>query len=120
MSDPESATASTGLIYSESMADYHCLWDPSYVEKPERFTRVLERFREYGLPERCLVLTPRKATQEELERVHGKELVEFMKSTKEVGEIEVLKKYSSRWEQKYYVILSEKKMFAQFKSFREK
>lgn len=33
----------TGLIYDRRMAEHRCLWDSSYPECPERFTRVLAR-----------------------------------------------------------------------------
>ncbi len=51
---------STGLVFDESMADYECLWDPTYVECPDRFNRVLSRCRELGLVERCAIIEPRK------------------------------------------------------------
>lgn len=35
---------STGVIYDERMAEHKCLWDEKYNEKPERFTKILERF----------------------------------------------------------------------------
>lgn len=33
----------TGIVYDESMAQHRCLWDENHQERPERFTRVLER-----------------------------------------------------------------------------
>lgn len=33
----------TALIYDESMSQHRCLWDETHQERPERFTRTLER-----------------------------------------------------------------------------
>lgn len=33
----------TGLVFDNRMAEHRCLWDDKYPERPDRFTRVLER-----------------------------------------------------------------------------
>lgn len=33
----------TGLVFDNRMAEHKCLWDPEFPERPERFTRVIER-----------------------------------------------------------------------------
>lgn len=35
----------TGLVYDHRMAEHKCLWDPDFPECPERFTRVMERYK---------------------------------------------------------------------------
>ena len=86
----------TGIIFEESMSEYRCLYDETYVEKPARFTRVLERIKELDLLERCVKLEPRKATEDELRMGHSQKLIDFMKSTTEVTEPEALKKLSAK------------------------
>eukprot|EP00095_Tigriopus_kingsejongensis_P008963 maker-scaffold334_size202906-snap-gene-1.24 protein:Tk08963 transcript:maker-scaffold334_size202906-snap-gene-1.24-mRNA-1 annotation:"hypothetical protein DAPPUDRAFT_98501" len=87
----------TGVIYDDAMADYHCLWDSTYVENPDRFNRVMERCRALGLIQRCVDLKPRKALESELLMAHSQHLIDLLKSTS--GEedqdklMEIAKKY---------------------------
>jgi histone deacetylase 6 len=89
--------AATGVIFDESMVRHRCLWDPSQVEKPERFLGVMRRCRELDLIDRCLKLKPRAATEEEIATCHSQELIDFMKGTAEEVDVEVLKKKSARY-----------------------
>ena len=66
------------------------------MEKPQRFTRVLERCRELGLIDRCTKLAPRCATEVELFTVHSEKLIDFMKKTAEEKDENVLRKFSSK------------------------
>lgn len=34
----------TGLVFDNRMAEHKCLWDSEFPERPERFTRVMERY----------------------------------------------------------------------------
>lgn len=34
----------TGIIYDDSMTQHVCLWDSTYPECPERYSRVLQRY----------------------------------------------------------------------------
>ena len=34
----------SGFVYDERMKEHKCLWDLKYNEKPERLTRVFERY----------------------------------------------------------------------------
>lgn len=34
----------TGLVFDHRMAEHKCLWDAEFPERPERFTRVMERY----------------------------------------------------------------------------
>lgn len=36
----------TGLIYDESMKKHCCFWDPQHPECPERFSYVLQRYKD--------------------------------------------------------------------------
>ena len=87
----------TAVVYDHRMADYHCLWDDTYVENPERFLCVIERCRELGLLERCSKLESRKANREELLLCHDENLLELLESTSTMNE-EELKKVSAKFD----------------------
>ena len=67
------------------------------MENPDRFRRVLERCREYGLIERCLDLRPRSATDEEIRSNHSEDLVEYLKGIEGINDPEKLKEMSRRY-----------------------
>ncbi|XP_035237895.1 histone deacetylase 6 isoform X1 [Anguilla anguilla] len=81
--------AGTGLVYSETFARYHCLWDSSHPECPERVTTIMETLEREGLLSRCVRVEARAATEDELQLVHSKEYVERMKSTQKMAESEL-------------------------------
>uniref|UniRef100_A0A0P6E2S0 Putative Histone deacetylase n=1 Tax=Daphnia magna TaxID=35525 RepID=A0A0P6E2S0_9CRUS len=91
----------TGIIYDERMVEHQCLWDPNYPECPERFTRVLERCREYGLVQRCVDIQPRKATSEELLKLHTPDRIELLKGTDGSPDAEALEAISSGYDAIY-------------------
>ncbi|XP_046454451.1 histone deacetylase 6-like isoform X3 [Daphnia pulex] len=91
----------TGIVYDERMVEHQCLWDPNYPECPERFTRVLERCREYGLAQRCVEIQPRKATQDELLKLHTPDRIELLKGTDGSPDAEALEAISSGYDAIY-------------------
>lgn len=88
----------TGLVYDEKFAEHRCLWDDGYPECPERFTRVLERCRELKLVERCAVIEPRMASEEEVLTKHTPEQLEILKSTRGSQDVAALEELSSHYD----------------------
>ncbi|XP_063579225.1 polyamine deacetylase HDAC10 isoform X12 [Pongo abelii] len=62
----------TALVYHEDMTATRLLWDDPEceIERPERLTAALDRLRQRGLEQRCLLLSAREASEEELGLVH--------------------------------------------------
>ncbi|XP_061113820.1 histone deacetylase 6 isoform X1 [Conger conger] len=79
----------TGLVYSDAFSRFHCLWDSSHPECPERVTTVMEQLEKEGLLSRCVRVEARTATEDELLLVHTKEYIELMKSTPKMAESEL-------------------------------
>ncbi|XP_012058675.1 PREDICTED: LOW QUALITY PROTEIN: histone deacetylase 6 [Atta cephalotes] len=71
----------TGLVFDQSMAEHECIWDPNYPECPARFTRVLQRCEELGLMQRCKLIEPRCATENELLSKHSQKQIDILKTT---------------------------------------
>ncbi|XP_076238215.1 histone deacetylase 6 isoform X2 [Calliopsis andreniformis] len=71
----------TGLVFDRSMAEHECLWDPNYPECPARLTRVLQRCEELGLVDRCKVIAPRLATENEILTKHSQKQIDILKAT---------------------------------------
>lgn len=113
-----SVRGETGIIYDDRMADHRCLWDSKFPECPERYTRVIERYcdksyyatrqlnffcrcRELKLIDRCVSLSPRDATVEEILTKHTKEHYELLKTTSECTNAEKLEELSSKFDAIY-------------------
>lgn len=92
----------TGIVHHPDMKEHRCLWDSGYEECPERFTRTLERLRELGLEQRCMPITPRAATEQEILTVHEKEYIEFVKGTKDLVDETRLEQLSSKFDAVYF------------------
>ncbi|XP_062855523.1 histone deacetylase 6 [Trichomycterus rosablanca] len=90
----------TGLVYSDVFTRYHCLWDSSHPECPERVTAIIKTMETEGLRSRCVPVETRSACEEELTLVHTKEYVDLMKSTQTMTE-EELKSVSDRYDSVY-------------------
>jgi len=113
----------TGVVYDESMAEPKCLWDDQYNERPERYTRVIQRYtiiwksnrfdelmylnfflnhltrcREYGLFERCNEIPPRDSTEAELLKLHTPEMISILKATEDSTDIDSLEELSSKYD----------------------
>ncbi|XP_031422041.1 histone deacetylase 6 [Clupea harengus] len=81
--------AGTGLVSSDIFTQYHCLWDTSHPECPERISAVMDMAEKQGLLARCVSVEPRVATEEELLLVHTKEYIELMTRTATMAEEEL-------------------------------
>lgn len=60
----------TGLVFDEQLNDFHCLWDDSFPESPERLHAIKEQLILEGLQVRCVSFQARFAEKEELMLVH--------------------------------------------------
>ncbi|XP_007507737.1 histone deacetylase 6 isoform X1 [Monodelphis domestica] len=78
----------TGLVLDERMSSFHCPWDESFPERPERLQAVQEQLARDCLLERCLLIEAQPATPEELQLVHSQEYVDLMASTPQMTESE--------------------------------
>ncbi|KAI1278379.1 Histone deacetylase 6 [Halotydeus destructor] len=92
----------TGLVYNESMTNTECLWDKGHIENPNRFTSILNRFRELDLENRCQLIEPRHATKEEVLTVHTEQHYELIKSTEGQTDESGLEKLSSKFDAVYF------------------
>ncbi|XP_034805074.2 polyamine deacetylase HDAC10 isoform X3 [Pan paniscus] len=59
------------------------------IERPERLTAALDRLRQRGLEQRCLRLSAREASEEELGLVHSPEYVSLVRETQVLGKEEL-------------------------------
>ncbi|XP_010341641.1 polyamine deacetylase HDAC10 isoform X1 [Saimiri boliviensis] len=81
----------TALVYHEDMTATRLLWDDPEceIERPERLTAALDRLRKCGLEQRCLRLSAREASEEELGLVHSPEYVSLVRETQVLGKEEL-------------------------------
>ncbi|XP_067861032.1 polyamine deacetylase HDAC10 [Heptranchias perlo] len=93
----------TGLINNEQMMSYNLLWDYPVcsIEIPERLSTSYEKLKYYGLVERCIPLSVREATEEEIMLVHSLDYIEAVKSTASMN-IEELKTFSYNYNDVYF------------------
>ncbi|XP_062928687.1 polyamine deacetylase HDAC10 isoform X1 [Mobula hypostoma] len=93
----------TGLIYDERMMSYNLLWDfpDCSIEIPERLSASFDKLKEYGLLERCVQLSVREATEEEISLVHSVDYLEAVKSTAFMN-VEQLKSFSYKYDGVYF------------------
>ncbi|KAH8411362.1 hypothetical protein KR215_002614, partial [Drosophila sulfurigaster] len=91
----------TALIYDESMAQHRCLWDEQHQERPERFTRTLERCQELKLIERCLPLPSRLATKAEILKLHSAAHYECLEQTSGVQDEAAMEELCSHYDAIY-------------------
>ncbi|XP_011060055.1 PREDICTED: histone deacetylase 6 isoform X4 [Acromyrmex echinatior] len=88
----------TGLVFDRSMAEHECIWDSNYPECPARFTRVLQRCEELGLVQRCKLIEPRRATENELLSKHSQKQIDILKATDDSMDSENLELLSSKYD----------------------
>ncbi|XP_026307129.1 histone deacetylase 6 isoform X2 [Piliocolobus tephrosceles] len=86
------ALAGTGLVLDEQLNEFHCLWDDSFPEGPERLHAIREQLIQEGLLDRCVSFQARFAEKEELMLVHSLEYIDLMETTQYMneGELRVL------------------------------
>ncbi|XP_054162576.1 histone deacetylase 6-like [Oppia nitens] len=92
----------TGLVYYEEMSEHRCLWDDKHQENPKRFTETLKRFKELDLIDRCLLVNPRKATEDEVLMIHTTDYLSEVKSTQNDEDLELLEEKASRFDAIYF------------------
>lgn len=82
----------TGLVFDEQLNEFHCLWDDSFPEGPERLHAIKEHLIQEGLLDRCVSFQARFAEKEELMLVHSLEYIDLMETTQYMneGELRVL------------------------------
>ncbi|XP_045716495.1 histone deacetylase 6 isoform X1 [Phyllostomus hastatus] len=82
----------TGLVFDEQLNEFHCLWDDSFPEGPERLHAIKEQLIREGLLDRCVSFQARFAEKEELMLVHSLEYIDLMETTQYMneGELRVL------------------------------
>ncbi|KAM5221114.1 histone deacetylase 6-like [Ctenodactylus gundi] len=69
--DPEAKVpVGTGLVFDEQLNEFHCLWDDSFPEGPERLHAIKEQLIQEGLLDRCVSFQARFAEKQELVLVH--------------------------------------------------
>ncbi|XP_037678008.1 histone deacetylase 6 isoform X2 [Choloepus didactylus] len=83
------AVSGTGLVLDEQLNEFHCLWDDSFPEGPERLHTIKELLTREGLLERCVSFQARIATKEELMLVHSLKYIDLMEATQNMNEAEL-------------------------------
>ncbi|KAM6143529.1 protein deacetylase HDAC6 [Erethizon dorsatum] len=79
----------TGLVFDEQLNEFHCLWDESFPERPERLHAIKEQLIQEGLLDRCVSFQARFAEKEELMLVHSLEFIDLMETTQYMSEREL-------------------------------
>uniref|UniRef100_A0A8B9RJV1 Histone deacetylase 10 n=1 Tax=Astyanax mexicanus TaxID=7994 RepID=A0A8B9RJV1_ASTMX len=93
----------TALIYDEEMSRYQLLWDDPVcaIEIPERLTRSYEAVKSAGLEKRCVPVSVREGTEEEILLYHSKEYLEQVKQTPSMS-VEELKTFTQQFGDVYF------------------
>ncbi|XP_066212385.1 histone deacetylase 6 isoform X1 [Saccopteryx leptura] len=79
----------TGLVFDEQLNEFHCLWDDSFPEGPERLHAIKEQLLQEGLLDRCVSFQARFAEKAELMLVHSLEYIDLMETTQYMNEREL-------------------------------
>lgn len=79
----------TGLVFDEQLNEFHCLWDDSIPEGPERLHAIRKQLIQEGLLDRCISFQARFAEKEELMFVHSLEYIDLMETTQYMNEEEL-------------------------------
>uniref|UniRef100_A0A670JWF8 Protein deacetylase HDAC6 n=1 Tax=Podarcis muralis TaxID=64176 RepID=A0A670JWF8_PODMU len=88
----------TGLVWDERMTQFHCTWDESFPECPERLVAIRDKLLQCGLLERCIPVEVRRrgagGGKEELRGwlshiFNSPEYLALMKSTETMSEAEL-------------------------------
>ncbi|XP_039074207.1 histone deacetylase 6 isoform X1 [Hyaena hyaena] len=79
----------TGLVFDEQLNEFHCLWDDSFPEGPERLHAIKEQLIQEGLLDRCVSFQARFAEKDELMLVHSLEYIDLMETTQYMNEGEL-------------------------------
>jgi len=91
----------TGLILDDFMTKHNCLWTKA-DECPERYECTRDRFKQYGLIDKCLKLEAQIATKEQVLLAHDEDYYELVRSTKDETDVEKLKRISEKYDGIYF------------------
>ncbi|XP_058148075.1 histone deacetylase 6 isoform X2 [Dasypus novemcinctus] len=83
------ALSGTGLVLDEQLNEFHCLWDDSFPESPERLHAIKEHLTREGLLDRCMSFQAQIAKKEELQLVHSLEYIDLMETTQYMNETQL-------------------------------
>ncbi|XP_068213599.1 uncharacterized protein HDAC6 isoform X1 [Palaemon carinicauda] len=92
----------TGVVYDEAMARHKCPWDESYPECPERLLQSLDRCRELQLLNRCEKLDSRKATEDEVAKLHSRPVIDLLRYTQKEDDVKAFETLSSHYDSVYF------------------
>jgi len=84
----EKKALKTGLIYDERMANYVCVEGP-HPERPDRVKHIYQKLLDSNLVNRCVNLTPRLATRQEIICKHSEKHFDFIASLVDKEEVEL-------------------------------
>nr|XP_044996311.1 histone deacetylase 6 isoform X2 [Jaculus jaculus] len=79
----------TGLVFDEQLNDFHCFWNDSFPECPERLHAIKEQLVLEGLLDRCVSFQARFAEKGELMLIHSLEYIDLMETTQYMNEGEL-------------------------------
>ncbi|KJH47325.1 histone deacetylase family protein [Dictyocaulus viviparus] len=88
------------FISDKAMLMHYCPWDTYHIEVPNRLETVLCTVQKTEILKRVHSLSPRMASEEEIEMVHTKRYINEIKRTTQMYEDE-LEKFSSQYEDIY-------------------
>ncbi|KAG8229704.1 hypothetical protein J437_LFUL009829 [Ladona fulva] len=92
----------TAVIWDKCMLNHKALWDDNYPECPERLSSVIERVTSLGLMERCLPLSPRAVTKEEILMLHTENHLTKLAGTAGCFDSEKLEELSSHYDAVFF------------------
>ncbi|XP_064091423.1 uncharacterized protein LOC135205071 isoform X2 [Macrobrachium nipponense] len=92
----------TGVVYDEAMAKHKCPWDDAYPECPDRLLSCLDRCKELQLLNRCEKLESRKATEEEIAKLHSRSVIDLLRYTQKEDNEEAFETLSSHYNSVYF------------------
>ncbi|KAK7083404.1 hypothetical protein SK128_017961, partial [Halocaridina rubra] len=78
------------LVYDEEMAKHRSIFEKEHPERPERTQKIWECLSEFGILERSFILMSRRATRQEVERVHCTKHTDFMFGLEKLRDDEIL------------------------------
>ena len=61
---------------------HHCPWDPNHIESPARLGRIWSRCGELGLVDRCTLVPPREASDDEVLLFHTPAFVKVLEDSR--------------------------------------
>nr|XP_022296454.1 histone deacetylase 6-like isoform X1 [Crassostrea virginica]XP_022296456.1 histone deacetylase 6-like isoform X1 [Crassostrea virginica]XP_022296457.1 histone deacetylase 6-like isoform X1 [Crassostrea virginica] len=91
----------TGVVYNDLMASHFHMWNEEFTEKPERYTSIVERCKQYGLLDRCAKIQSREATDEEILTLHNPDHLKILKMSESMSK-EEMETLSQKYDYLYF------------------